>query len=333
MAGSEHETGSEVLGAGEAARRVSGEFSAAGATPTPGGPQSTLDERARRGASSTLRDVLRPAVLAILVAVVVAGCGFKHEPTGALAPTFPITIHDAAGRAITLEHRPSTILVLDPAGARILKKLGAPATLTPPDAPVSQLRAQHPDLLIVPADTTTAEADSLARRVGAPTYVLAGFQLRAIEQGAAQLGLATGHAVAGRNLALALRARRQELARRIASAKPQSVFVDLGYGYSIASDTLLATLIRVAGGRLVGASPPQPVAPKRLAALNPDVYAVERSSRITLDVLRKRKGSKNLPAIRSGRLLIVDDRLVQPDQDAYRALEEIARFLHPEAVS
>ena len=63
------------------------------------------------------------------------------------------------------------------------------------------------------------------------------------------------------------------------------------------------------------------------------MYAVERSSKITLDVLRKRKGSKNLAAIRSGRLLIVDDRLVQPDQDAYRALEEIARFLHPEAVS
>ena len=68
---------------------------------------------------------------------------------------------------------------------------------SPPDAPVSQLRAQHPDLLIVPADTTTAEADSLARRVGAPTYVLAGFQLRAIEHGAAQLGLATGHARRG----------------------------------------------------------------------------------------------------------------------------------------
>jgi iron complex transport system substrate-binding protein len=277
--------------------------------------------------------VLRPVALALLVAVVVTGCGFKHEPTGTIGPTYPVTIHDAAGRAIQVERQPTKILVLDPAGARILKALGAPTTLFAADAPVSQLRAAHPDLLIVPADTSSAQADSLAQRVGAPTYVLAGFQLVAIERGAAQLGLATGHALAGRDLALKLRAARQELTRRIASAKPQTVFVDTGFGYSIDRGDLLATLVRVAGGRLVGAGPPQPVSTRRLAALDPDVYAVEQSSKITLDVLRKRKGSKNLPAIRSGRLLVVDDRLVEPDQDAYRALAEIARFLHPEALS
>ena len=268
------------------------------------------------------------------MAVVVAGCGYKHEPTGALAPTFPITVHDAAGRPITLAHQPSTILVLDPAGARILKKLGAPATLTPPDAPVSQLRAQHPDLLIVPADTTTAEADSLARRVGAPTYVLAGFQLRAIEQGAAQLGLATGHALAGREP-------RPRAARSGASSSPggsrarsrRRVFVDPASGTRSRRETLLATLVRVAGGRArrSGAAPARlPEAPR--APWTPTCTRSSARARITLDVLRKRKGSKNLAAIRSGRLLIVDDRLVQPDQDAYRALEQIARFLHPEAV-
>jgi hypothetical protein len=33
----------------------------------------------------------------------------------------------------------------------------------------------------------------------------------------------------------------------------------------------------------------------------------------------------------SGRVLIIDDRLIEPDQDAYRLLEQIERFLHPEA--
>ena len=224
-------------GAAEAARRVSGEFSAAGATPTPGGPQSTLVAVARRGASSTLRDVLRPAVLAVLVAVVVAGCGFKHEPTGALAPTFPITIHDAAGRPITLEHQPSTILVLDPAGARILKKLGAPATLTPAGrARLAAARAasrppdragRHDDRRGRLARTASRRPDLRARRVPAACDRAGRGTARARDRATRSPGA---------NLALALRKRRQELARRIASAKPQSVFVDLGYGYSIARD-------------------------------------------------------------------------------------------------
>ena len=66
--------------------------------------------------------------------------------------------------------------------------------------------------------------------------------------------------------------------------------------------------------------------------LAPDVYVLERSSRETLKVLRRRAATKELAAIKSGRVLIIDDRLVAPDQDAYRALEQIAAFLHPESL-
>jgi len=66
--------------------------------------------------------------------------------------------------------------------------------------------------------------------------------------------------------------------------------------------------------------------------LAPDVYLIERSSKETLKVLRRRKATKDLAAVRSGRVLILNDRLVEPDQDAYRALELIARFLHPESL-
>jgi iron complex transport system substrate-binding protein len=276
--------------------------------------------------------VRRPAAIALLVAVVTAGCGYKQEPTGALKPTFPVTVHDAAGRSIVVPKAPQRIVVLDPAGARILRAIGSRLTLLAPDAPVAQLRARHPDLLVLPPDTTPEDADSIAKQVGAPVYVLAGFQLQLIERGVAQLGLATGHALAGRDLALALRERRLQLVKRIASATVPTVFVDTGFEYAIAPGDLLTNLVKVARGRVVGTAQPQPVSAARLRKLAPEVYLLERSSKVTLKVLRRRAATKDLAAVRSGRVLILNDRLVQPDQDAYRALEQIARFLHPESL-
>ena len=266
------------------------------------------------------------------MAVVAAGCGYKQEPTGALKPTFPVTVQDAAGRSIEVEKAPQKVVVLDPAAAKLPHAIGVKTTLLAPDAPVSQLRAQHPDLVVLPPDTSSEDADAIARKVGAPTYVLAGFQLPLIERGAAQLGLATGHALAGRDLALRLRDRRQSLQKRIANAKVQSVFVDTGFEYAIAQGDLLANLVGAARGKVLGTAQPQPVTAARMRRLAPDVYVLERSSRETLKVLRRRAATKELAAIKSGRVLIIDDHLVAPDQDAYRALEQIAAFLHPETL-
>ncbi len=272
----------------------------------------------------------RPVAIALLVALVTAGCGFKHEPTGALAPHFPITVHDAAGRALTIATEPATILVDDPAGARILRSIGAPATVIAADATIASMKKRHPDLIVLSPETSPERADEISHRVGVPTYVLAGFALTSIERGAAQLGLATGHALAGRDLAVSLRARRVRLAREIANAKAQTVFADTGFGYSIPSGELLGALIKDAGGKLVGAAEPQPVSRPRLLKLDPDVYLTLRSSHASLKVLRKRELTAKLPAVLSGRVLIVDDRLVEPDQDAYTVLEQIEHFLHPE---
>src|SRR4051794_28818415 len=132
-------------------------------------PAEVRNERAQgpRAASSRLRRVRRPAAIALLVAVVAAGCGYKQEPTGALKPTFPVTVQDAAGRSILVSKAPQKIVVLDPAGARILRAIGSRLTLLAPDAPVAQLRARHPDLVVLPPDTTREDADALTRQIGA----------------------------------------------------------------------------------------------------------------------------------------------------------------------
>jgi cobalamin transport system substrate-binding protein len=274
--------------------------------------------------------VLRPVAIALLIAAIAAGCGFKQEPTGTLPVRFPVTVTDALGRSLTLETPPKTVVATDPAAERILRSIGAKAVLVDPGATIAALRERHPDLVVLGPQTGRHRADAVAQALDVPTYVLAGSALSSIERGAAVLGLATGHGLAGRDLALSLRGRRERIEQQIASAPEQTVFADRGFGFSIGPTDLLATLIRDARGRLVGAGGAQPVTRKRLLALDPSVYLIERSSHQTLALLRKQPLTASLTAVRSGRVLVVDDQTVEPDQDAYDLLEQIARFLHPE---
>ncbi len=55
------------------------------------------------------------------------------------------------------------------------------------------------------------------------------------------------------------------------------------------------------------------------------------SSGTTLDTLRKTK-AKRLAAVKNGRVVVVDDRLLEPSPAIGRGLVELARALHPEAV-
>ena len=235
-----------------------------------GDPRSLERARPARSAWSRLRRVRRPAAIALLVAVVAVGCGYKQEPTGALMPTFPVTVQDAAGRSIEITRQPAKVVVLDPAGASLLRAIGVKLTLLAPDAPVSQTAraAPRPAGAAAGHRRVRTPTPSRARSVRRPTCS-PGFQLRLIERGAAQLGLATGHALAGRDLALRLRTQRLTLVRRIQDATVQTVFVDTGFEYSVAAGDLLANLVRVARGKVVGSEPPQPVVGGTPAASRP----------------------------------------------------------------
>ena len=69
-----------------------------------------------------------------------------------------------------------------------------------------------------------------------------------------------------------------------------------------------------------------------MQALDPDVYLLERSSKVTLKVLRRRAATKTLAAVQQRARADPQRPARAPDQDAYRALEQIARFLHPESL-
>jgi ABC-type Fe3+-hydroxamate transport system substrate-binding protein len=277
------------------------------------------------------------ALILLALAALTAGCGFRKEPSSAaqLQPVFPLTVRDADGRAVHLAAAPRRVVTLDPGAARILRSIGVKPRLLPSSTKLDSLDRNQADLIVLPATTSTATASSLTRTLRVPTFVFAGTELKPIEHAALSLGIATGHTAAGETVALRLRARREDLAKRLAGLKRPKVFVDVvGIGVPPPPHSLLATIVRLAGGQLVGTSDVSTTfSAQRLAKLDPDWYVTTRKTGLTLARLRTQPRLAKLRAIRQGHFAIIDQTLVQADDRAYGLVRSLARRLHPDAFS
>jgi ABC-type Fe3+-hydroxamate transport system substrate-binding protein len=264
--------------------------------------------------------------------LVATGCGFKQEPTGStITQSYPLTVTDAAGRSVDLPHRPLRVAALDPGAAGIVRRLGVTPKLLPENAPAARIARTHPDLVVLPATFASDEASSLAQELRVPTFIAGGGSLAPIEHASAQLGVALGHGVAGRQLAESLRSQRLQVEQRVRGANPVSVFVDTGLGIPPPPNSLLVQLVQDAGGHVVGLGNGQPVTPKQLKKLDPDFYLATSDSGVTLKDLRRHHATSTLSAVRNNRFFIVNVADLAADARAFRLLSQIAHTLHPGA--
>ena len=272
----------------------------------------------------------RAAAALTALAVVAAGCGFKDEPLARLEPTYPLTVVDANRRAVEIAKKPARVVALGASGERFLHRLGVPGDTLPAASGGSALRALQPGLVLVPPGRA-ASADGLARAAGAPSFVLPGETLPGIERAATAIGLATGHALAGRELALDLRRRRTDVERRVRSRTPVRVVVDLGLGLQPPPDSFLVRLIADAGGELATGKEVRPVSAADLARLDPDVVVTTQSRARVLARLRRQPVTAGLQVAREGRVLEIPTANVPADDRAYAMLQVLAEGFHPEA--
>jgi ABC-type Fe3+-hydroxamate transport system substrate-binding protein len=274
----------------------------------------------------------------VLCALTAAACGAKPEPTsGKLDTTYPASVRDGLNHIITVEAPPRLVLVVSDGPERLLARLGVRAAVAPEGVTVARVRAAHPDLVVVGPGYTSAQEqrnDAFIRQLGVPVFVMPGGRLEDVETGAVALGVLTNHAEAGRSLALALRKQREQLAKQLSDVTPLSVYVDAGFGTSIQRTTLLARLIALAGGRLVGpADGVTTVNAKSLHRLDPDVYIATSTSGTTLARLRSRPGLRTLRSVAAGRVFVVDPTAARADTTAYSLMRSLAHLLHPSVVT
>ena len=102
--------------------------------------------------------------------------------------------------------------------------------------------------------------------------------------------------------------------QRLQGVRPVKVFVDTGFFNTVGDSSLLGDLVRTAGGSNVAARTPSrrrsTSAP--LARLAPDVYLATSDSGTTLKDLRRDPKTKRLPAVKAGRVYVIDQRLGLP---------------------
>ncbi len=276
---------------------------------------------------------LRLVALALCALFAVA-CGAKPEPTsGKLDTTYPASVRDGSNRVIAVEAPPRLVLVVTGGPVRLLARLGVRAAIAPEDVTVARIRAAHPDLVVVGPGVTAREAkrnETFIRELDVPVFVMPGARLPDVERGAVALGVLTNNAEAGRSLAISLRRQREAIAKALATVPPLTVYVDAGFGTSIQRTTLLARLIALAGGRLVGpADGVATVNANALRRLDPDAYIATTTSGTTLARLRSRPALRALRSVSAGRVFIVDPAVARADVTSYALLRSVARHLHP----
>src|SRR3990172_5771728 len=195
-------------------------------------PLSRLGGRARESGRQPARDVQPPRVkgngismtprirplipVALLAAIVLGACtpsGSSDPSPASLAPTFPLTLTDAAGRSVTIPSEPLRIVSLAPSNTEIVCALdacdrlvgvtdfddypsqvtGIPKVVIAAQVDLEKVVAAEPDLVLAAGNalTTSSVIDDLAE-LGLPVLVLYPATLEEVYQEIHLVGAAIG---------------------------------------------------------------------------------------------------------------------------------------------
>jgi iron complex transport system substrate-binding protein len=281
---------------------------------------------------------LLAAAAACGLLLLAAACGERSEPVGAPAELYPVTITSQGEQPLVIRQPAHRIALLDPGARAMLQALGAGKEVV--GVPVSdsgrprpaELRRLQPDLVVAPSGTeprTLSEAASS----GATVYVVPDSSITEVERAVTQLGLLTAHPAAARHLVATIEQARARVSRALRGVPRVKTFVDLGFFTTASDQTLIGDLVREAHGVNVAGTTAEagPFDLAELRAANPQVYIATTDGGTTLKDLKKNRATKKLAAVRKGRVVVVDSRLLEPGPDLGRGLLELARALHPDA--
>jgi ABC-type Fe3+-hydroxamate transport system substrate-binding protein len=207
----------------------------------------------------------------------------------------------------------------------VLSSDGSPET--------ARIKHLQPDLILAP-DALSGQAAALGAELHVPVYVGGDGSLEGIEHDIAQIGVLTGFAVRGRTLVQHMQERIASIRKAVGSEAPVRVFVDNGFFYTIDPSGPAGQLISTAGGIDVAADaqPGKPYPLSKLRAARPQAYLAVAGRGTTLAGLRKSPATKRLPAVRSGRFLLIEPAaLTDRGPRVVATLRAIAHALHPTA--
>ncbi len=291
-----------------------------------------------------------PKLALVLAAAVAAGCGERSETVSGIQAPYPVTVTGAGARATVVTRRPGRIVALDLGSAELVRAVGGRLVGVPADAPrgsgpkaeeiVSiggQVDAEgivrlDPDLVVTRPGTDRLDVARAEAKTGAAVYVQPDESVEDVERAATDLGFLLGHPVRARRLVASIQRGAAAAEAKVAGRERVRVFVDTGFLITVSAHSLVADLVRRAGGAsVVGATPPPgPFELCRVVRLRPDVILRVRSrSDPTAPRPRFRRCGRRTqqPAVRT----VPAELVAHPGPRVAAAVRAVARALHPGA--
>jgi len=314
------------------------------------------ESRAARDPGSALRARGRTILVVALLVVAAAGVAPAAAQEETVDCSFPVTLTDATGTAVTVEEEPQRVVVLAPSAAQTMWEIGAEETVV--GMPVNRFTAYlngseertnvvgeggqvdvervvglDPDLVLAP-NITPNETVAQLRDAGLTVYR---FDIARSMADVHDETRVTGRLV-GEYDAAAERAARTEaqvaaVREAVGDADRPRVYHALGGGFTAGTNTFIHEVITAAGGDNIAAA----ANITSYARISQEVIAREDPEWIVVNEgmpVPRNAGTNDTTAIREEQVVRVNPNFLnQPGPYVVRALVTLAESFHPGAMA
>uniref|UniRef100_A0A7C5ENZ5 ABC transporter substrate-binding protein n=1 Tax=Desulfobacca acetoxidans TaxID=60893 RepID=A0A7C5ENZ5_9BACT len=214
---------------------------------------------------------------------------------------------------------------------------GIPAVGTHLQPNVEMIVALKPDLVVQGEVRKAFPALARLEQEGLKVALFAPRDFSGLLHTIQRLGTLTGREPEARKLVDRIEAQLAAVARKVAGRRPPRVFFEVRYHNLLAAGrgSIVHDIITKAGGVNVVEAPGKlvPLGLEALFQVDPEVYVIQKGpmNRSPEDIY-SRPHFQELTAVKTRRVLVVEeDRFSRPGPRSAEAVEQLARFLHPEA--
>ncbi|MGI9116021.1 MAG: hypothetical protein ACR2JV_00080 [Gaiellales bacterium] len=277
----------------------------------------------------------RPALLVVLalLAAVLAGCGMKAEPTGAIDP-YPTHAVDASGQPVSVTAEPTRIVSADPGASAVLRDLGLGSVVVVAMPAGVGTAAADPTtaLVVVPLSLDDAALQQLGRATAAPIFRYGADPLSSAPTVVTQLGIAVGRGPAAATVAQAMAAGFATLADRLHDETAVRTLIE-GAGFTAFGPATPAGLaVAAAGGENVVPGDTQ-LDPARIRGLDVAAWVALQPGGSTIASLQGFPELATVPALEANRVIPMPADGYPIDAALPQALQALADDLHAAPVA
>lgn len=264
-------------------------------------------------------------------------------------------IKDFLGREVTIANEPQRIVSLSPSTTELIYALGIGDRVVgvtdyddyPPEVKelakvgdfsgpnVEAIVAQKPDLILASSVSGTEEMEALQKQ-GIPVLMLEAKNINQIYQSLEILGELTGTEQKAAEIIAEMKNKINEIHNKVKDLPKVDVFylVDVNGNWTAGKGTFIDELLKLAQGNNLAGDVDGWVqySIERLVEQNPEVIIAPPHAG-DLHNLKNMPGYKETKAVKNDRVFIIsDDNIISRGSNRIViGLEEIAKFLHPEA--